>query len=312
MGKLSQPHHEALCNKGGHESGGIVLLSRPHPLPARLLACSLDCLKGESMRSLSTLSYRGRTLYLLLSLVITSSVAQAQTIADAQQLLSKGDRSSVETGIQTIGLVGTAQGVPLLTARIEQGLPEDLLDSAIITLSAIADPAATPTLIKVASHRRPEIRESAMSALAVIGGEGAYEALIKGLSDADDNVRAAAATALGDLGAIEAATPLFNALDHGNLAASGAIGKVTTNGDVPRLLEFVGKLPLHALEPAFLELLRRSDIKSPTKTQVVNRVAELATPEARRFLTDAVGSIGKEMGQPVSRAALRAAKEIPE
>lgn len=236
----------------------------------------------------------------------------AQSVEEATPLLESGERDQVEAGIQMLGLLGTEEAVPPLVERIKAGLPPDLLDAAILTLGAIGNEAGSDTLIMLSRHRRPEVRVGAIGALAVVGGAGAYDALIVALGDADDSVRSAAAEALGALGDGRATPMLFKALDKGNASASNAIGKLTPSDDVPRLLTYVGKLPFYHLSPALQEVLVRKDVKEPAKLNVIQQVAALQTSEARRFLTDAVAAHGKEMGQRVSRAALRAAQEVPQ
>jgi HEAT repeat protein len=239
--------------------------------------------------------------------------AKTQAALDqARKLLASGERDQVEAGIQSLGLLGGAVAVPPLVERIEQGLPADLLEAAVITLMALSQPEAGPVLYELTTHRRPEIRLRALEAISATRPPGAEGALVAALSDSDPRVRSAAAIALGELRASGAMEKLFLALDRGNMEASGAIGKVVPPGEVSRLLGYLGQIPLYSLGPALAEVLQRKDVSEAAKLDVVARLEELGTPEVKSYFNDLIASAGEALPEKLSRAMLRAMQEIAE
>src|SRR5262245_1701317 len=79
-------------------------------------------------------------------------------VEQAKALLGSGEHDTIETGIQSLGLLGTPEAVPPLVERIRAGLPPDLLDTAIVTLMALGQQTAAPVLFDLVTHRRPEVR----------------------------------------------------------------------------------------------------------------------------------------------------------
>ena len=238
--------------------------------------------------------------------------AEAQSIDEAKTKLQSGDRAVVEEGIQTLGLLGTRDAVAPLVARVRQGLPADLLETAIVTLMALGAPDAAEVLFELSRHRRGLIRIRAIEAITALNPPGADRTLMVALSDGDPKVRAAAAQGLGEIGAHNALAKLFHALDKGNLEASGAIGKVVKPAEIERLLYYLGKLPFRSLGPALREVLIRSDVPEKRKLVVVARLAELAPPEIKAYLEDLLATSADGMSARFSRAVLRASQQIAE
>jgi HEAT repeat protein len=236
----------------------------------------------------------------------------AAAVAQARKLMASGEREQVEAGIQSLGLLGGPAAVPPLVERIEQGLPPELLEAAVVTLMALAQPEAGPVLYELSTHRRPEIRLRALEAISATHPAGAETALVAALSDSDPKVRAAAATALGELHASGAMEKLFLALDRGNMEASGAIGKVVPAGEVKRLVGYLGQIPLHSLGPALSEVLQRKDVSEDAKLEIVARLEEVGTPEVKGYLNDLLASAGDALPEKLNRAMLRAMQEIAE
>jgi HEAT repeats len=234
-------------------------------------------------------------------------------IESAKQMMAADNRESVEAGIQSLGLLGTAEAVEPLTARIRQGLPPELLETAIVTLMALGQPNAGPVLYELTAHRRPEVRLRAVEAIAATKPPGGERGLLSALSDADARVRSAAAVGLGDIGASSAAIEkLFLALDRGNMEASGAIGKIVAPNDTQRLTGYLGKVPLRNLGPALAQVLQRKDVPESAKLEVIVRLEETGTPEVRDYLGDLIAGGGETYPPNVSRALLRAMQEIAE
>ena len=231
-------------------------------------------------------------------------------VEQAKTLMSSGERDSIETGIQSLGLLGTADAVPPLVDRIRQGLPPELLDTAIVTLMALGQPTAAPVLFDLTAHRRPEVRLRAIEAIVSLAPKGAEEVLRKALSDQNPQVRSAAALGLGEIKAVGSVEILFKALDHGNFEASAAIGKLVKNDQIPRMLDYLGKTPLQSLGPALGEVLQRKDIGEKDKLAIVSRLQDVGTPEVKNYLGDLMHLAGDKLPQPVSRAIVQAMQEI--
>lgn len=242
-----------------------------------------------------------------------SSIAWAQAPmprAEATQLLDSGDRAQIEAGIQALGLIGDKQALETLSARVRRGLPRDLLLTAVFTIGAMGLPEAGPLLISLTTHRNAEVRARTIEIIAALQPPGSASALMSALSDPDPQVRSVAATGLGDLGASEALDRLFLAQDRGVAEASVAIGKVVKARDVPRLLEYLGRTPLHALAPALKSVLTRTDVDENTRLQVVARLSELATPEVRTFLREVLANSGTQLPARLRSAIGTAAQQI--
>ena len=234
-------------------------------------------------------------------------------IESAKQLMAAKDRGSVEAGIQSLGLLGTPDAVEPLAERIRKGLPPELLETAIVTLTALGQPGAGPVLYELTAHRRPEVRLRAVEAIAATNPPGAERGLLSALSDSDSRVRSAAAVGLGDIHASSAAIEkLFLALDRGNMEASGAIGKIVAPGEAQRLTGYLGQVPFRSLGPALAQVLQRKDVSEGAKIEIVVRLEEVGTPEVKGYLGDLIAAGGESYPPNVSRAMLRAMQEIAE
>jgi hypothetical protein len=233
-----------------------------------------------------------------------------QQVEQAKVLLDSGDRDTIETGIQSLGLLGTADAVPPLVERIRAGLPADLLDTAIVTLMALGQPAAAPVLFDLATHRRPEVRIRAIEAIVALNPKGAEDVLRSALSDQNPQVRSAAALGLGEIKAVGSVDVLFKALDHGNFEASASIGKLVGGEQIPRMLSYLGKTPLQSLGPALGEVLQRKDIGEREKLAIVSRLQDVGTPEVKSYLGDLMHLAGDKLPAAVSRAIVQAMQEI--
>jgi HEAT repeat protein len=232
------------------------------------------------------------------------------TVADAAAMLEARDEGTVRLGIETLGLTGSAEAVRPLAARVRRGLPPELLDLAVDTLVVLARPEAAEILTELAQHRRASVRLKAVTGLAQIRPRGVEGVLSRALDDGDPQVRAAAAVGLGQVGARASVDALFLALDRGVLEAATAIAQLATPPEIDRLLAYVGRLDLATLAPALVEIVARRDVPERKKLDVVARVAELATGEAKRFLGDLAASVPEGSGAAVRRAAEDAALRI--
>lgn len=259
----------------------------------------------------------GNTVALLAALValalpFPATAQRARTnpeVAQAIEQLGGADAAQVRGAIESLGLLGDAAAVEPLSTRIRRGLPPELLDAAVDALMVLGRPEAGPVLFELTGHRRPEVRVRAIQAIGATRPRGADRVLVQALGDGDANVRAAAATALGELGASSAADALFQALDRRLPEAAVALGRVARPAEVTRFLGYLGRLPFDLVTPALREMLQRSELAERSRLEIVQRLAELATPEVASFLgqvasglpagnirraaEDAVGRIGR-------------------
>lgn len=231
-------------------------------------------------------------------------------VEQAKALLASPDHDSIESGIQTLGLLGTPDAVPPLVERIRAGLAPDLLDTAIVTLMALGQPTAAPVLFDLATHRRPEVRLRAIEAIVALSPKGAEDVLRNALSDQNAQVRSAAALGLGEIKATGSVDLLFKALDRGNFEASTSIGKLLRPDQIQRMLSYLGKAPLQTLGPALGEVLQRKDIGDRDKLAIVSRLQDVGTPEVKSYLGDLMHLAGEKLPGPVSRAIAQAMQEI--
>lgn len=231
-------------------------------------------------------------------------------VEQAKVLLASGEHDSIETGIQSLGLLGSPDAVAPLVERIRAGLAPDLLDTAIVTLMALGQPSAAPVLFDLSTHRRPEVRLRSIEAIVSLAPKGAEEVLRNALSDQNPQVRSAAALGLGEIKAVGSVDLLFKALDHGNFEASSSIGKLVPREQIPRMLDYLGKTPLQSLGPALGEVLQRKDIGDREKLAVVSRLQDVGTPEVKSYLGDLMHLAGDKLPPPVSKAIVQAMQEI--
>ena len=68
------------------------------------------------------------------------------------------------------------------------------------------------------------------------------------------------------------------------MSAAKALGRVAKDEHVPRLLAYLGRVPLTTLTPVLDALLTRRDLSEASKLSVVTQLQELGTAEARGYL----------------------------
>jgi HEAT repeat protein len=237
--------------------------------------------------------------------------AEAQVSLDkAAAMLESTDRETVANGIQNLGLLGKSAAVAPMLRRIRRGLPPDLLELAIMTLTALGHKDAGPMLFELAMHRRPLIRTRAVEAIAAVNPPGAESALVAALSDSDSQVRSAAATGLGEVGTKSSLDTLFHALDRGVMESAAAIGKLIPADRVDRLLGYLDRIPFRSLSPAFDQVLAREDVTEKAKLKVIAGLQDLATSEIKGYLVDFLGSAGESASPAIIRAVRSAVQLI--
>jgi hypothetical protein len=235
-----------------------------------------------------------------------SAGVQAE-LAQAQQLLDSDSREEIETGIQSLGLLGIEHAVEPLAARIRRGLPSDLLELAVTTLMAIGQPNAGPVLYELTWHRRAEVRKRVVEAIAATKPAGAEAELLRMLSDEDARVRSAAAVEVGTGHAVER---LFLALDRGNAEASVAIGRLVAPAAVEKLVHYLGRIPFHQMGPALTGVIERRDVPDAKKIELIARLEELGTAEVKSHLSSLLAASGESLTPAVNRAVARAVQQI--
>lgn len=234
--------------------------------------------------------------------------AQEMSFDEAVELVQSSDADSVQLGLETLGARGEARAVAPIAERIRSGLPSELTQFAVTTLGMIGRPEAGPVLIELLSHRQAEVRLAAVEAIAATEARGGGAALVRALDDMDGRVRSAAALGLGQLGHRPAVDTLFTALDRNVLEAATAIGQLATPEHLDRLTANLGRVPFDVLTPAFNELFARRDFAERAKLELVGRLAELATPQVKTYLTDLADQLPNGR---VKAAATDAAERIP-
>ncbi len=238
------------------------------------------------------------------------SLAEAQMSSrDAVRALSGTDSLTAEDLSAAFNALVDSpdrRAIGPISARIRRGLPPEPLQLAIAALGATERREAGELLIELTTHRRAVVRVAALQALQKVSAPGAESALRLALSDADPQVRTTGAIALGAAGSASSLDALCHALERGNMEAAGAIGKLARDEDVDRFLGYIGRVPFAPLTSGFSELLTRSNISDASKTKVIEKVAELATDEARAFLSAMIDVLPSGNTKQTATDAVRA------
>jgi len=242
--------------------------------------------------------------------------------AEVLAKLKSEDMTEVRAGLDDVRLAGKdgASAVPQITALLRGGLPYPLAEAAIDTLGDVGSPDAPDVVAPYARHRDPKVRRAAIRALAKATGGGAVAtsapALRGALSDPDAQVRALAATGLGSLKAKVAVRDLFLALDHHVYEAAVSIGQLCDPADCDALVGRLGKIPFDVVTTGIDQLLFRpaAEVTDDQKIAVVDRVRDLGTRDANKFLKNVQGRWAKTGSVKVRReidAAVMATMSSP-
>jgi hypothetical protein len=240
---------------------------------------------------------------------LDAAPAAAQlSFAEAVVAIDSDSEPQIQSAIESFGMAGEPRAVAPLVARVRRGLPPGLLEQVLDTLAVLGQPEAGPVLFEMLSHRRASIRLRAVQAIATCHPRGADRALVPSLSDSSAEVRAAAATTLGDLGATAALDSLFLAFDRSVPEAGMAIAHLARPQDVERVLGLVGRVPFSQMGPMLIEMLSRDTLAQRSRLEIVARLGEQASAEARTLLEAFAQS--RPATDPVRRAAEAAAARI--
>lgn len=251
----------------------------------------------------------GRTPATAATAVAPAGGATPASIRASVEALESSSVEDLRGAIEALGVSGEPAAVPHLASRIRRGLPPELLDSALDALTALARPTAAPVLGELLRHRRPDVRRRAVAAVIACRGDEAGALLARALDDSDATVRSSAAVGIAELRTRSAMDALFLALERGVSEATVAIGRVGNEGEVERVLGYVGRVPLDVLTPGFQEALVRTDLSERSRLAVVQRLAELASPGVRQFFATVVPLLPSSAGS-IRRAIEEASARI--
>jgi hypothetical protein len=214
--------------------------------------------------------------------------AVALTAASLAELKSD-DVELVRAGLDDARLAGpkAAAAVPQIVLLLRSGLPYPVAEAAIDTLSEIESPEVQ-AFVPYAHHRDAKLRRAAVRALGKVTSVAAVpvatDALRAALADPDALVRATAAIGLGSLKAHAALPDLFLALDHHIYEAAVSIGQLCTGADCDAFVGRMGKIPFDVLTTGIDPMLFRPEVSEDAKVLVVDKVRDVGTGDANKFL----------------------------
>ena len=181
--------------------------------------------------------------------------------------------------------------VPPIAALLRSGRPDAITDRALNALKVLGAANGIDVLVEFTHHRRAGARRRAYQALAAIDDRRVPSLLEPGLRDSDRSIRGAVALALGKVGNRESLDILFKAFERNVVEAAIAIGKLGNNASIARYDEFLGREPLGVMLSGYHEFLRRDDISLEKKSEIVERLGEIAGTMVRRFLQEYAGTL---------------------
>jgi hypothetical protein len=110
------------------------------------------------------------------------------------------------------GLAGALDRIPISPGETGPGQDARAALAGLAVARGIGDSRLAPSILRLADHPSPAVRESAFRALGTAGGSDAPDRLIEGLEDPEAEARTAAAAALGELEHWPAGPSLVRAL----------------------------------------------------------------------------------------------------
>lgn len=164
---------------------------------------------------------------------ILGEIRDRATAVHLVPLLRHGDMRVRRETIRTLTRIGGDEAVGILLQIVETE-DQELRPQALLSLGAMKNPAAIPTLVKLVGRPDPwvkntEMKKEAIKALGEIGSADAVPVLISALKRRPlwrraryNEVRAAAAGALGSIGDPDSAAVLKAATDDGAAAVARA------------------------------------------------------------------------------------------
>jgi hypothetical protein len=211
-----------------------------------------------------------------------------------------------------------------LAELIHEGASDGVTDAVLEALAAHPRAGSIELLAELAQHRRAAARVRAVEAIAKLGarptasvrakapGSRATQALIRALGDSDPGVRGAAARGLGERD--EAAGPaldaLLRAVERGVPEAGRSAGLLAPEAELTRLHAALSARPMQVVLDAYDALLARSSISEAAKLDVIARLGEVASDEAKAFLERLIADKRFAKDSRLERAAIDTAKRI--
>jgi HEAT repeat protein len=226
--------------------------------------------------------------------------------------LKSDDLTVVSAGMDDARLAGpkAAAAVRPIVQWLGAGLPYPMAEAAIDTLADI-DPTEVSAIVPYAQHRQLKVRRAAVRALGKATGKDlplAVATLKAALSDADPQVRAAGALGLGALKAKASVPDLLVALDRHVYEAAVSVGQLCAPAECDALMARLGKLPFDVVTTGLDPLLFRplAEVSDEVKVAIVQKVRDVGTREANRFLKD-IGGRWPRTGSPKVKHEIEAA-----
>lgn len=237
-------------------------------------------------------------------------------IKEAKAALESSEPARIETALVNIRLSGKDGGGRQVTkdlvARLEKGLPRELVKKALEALADLEDPNAVPGCDIYMSHRDSEVRIAALKCLGAAKGPAATKSIRAALGDTDPRVHATAATLLGDVKATDSVGDLIVAFDKGVNEAAVSIGILCApaGGECDQLLNRMKSKPLDVVFSGLQQILARKDVPDEYKKKVITQVRELASGKAREFLEGVKKSMPPGSSKGVTEALDKAIKDL--
>jgi HEAT repeat protein len=185
---------------------------------------------------------------------------------------------------------GAAAVAPAIEQLLKKGTIAAAARAALEALGAIGAPASSAVIRPYLKHRIAEVRRAAARALGSTKGAEAALAFKEGLRSSDGMVRGFSASGLGSLGQVDALPDLFVALDRGVAEAAAAIGMLCGADDCDRFVSKLTRVSFDVMTSGLDPILfRQKPLPDAEVLKIVRRIGDLATPQARRYLTDVAG-----------------------
>ena len=238
-----------------------------------------------------------------------TAVATPAVPADTVARLQSGDEAKIRAALDDVRLAGTGATAlaPHVAAVLDAGVTAALAEAALDTLGELGAASVAESAAAYLHHREAKVRRAATRALAQLPGAAGVQGLRRALSDPDPQVRGLAATGLAKGGPVArvAVPDLFRALTHRVTEAAPAIGQLCAPEDCDTFLGRLGRDPFESMAAGFERMLLRpdADLHEDTKIKAVQRVRDLSTPEANKFLRDLQGQ-WPSSGNPRVKAAI--------
>lgn len=230
----------------------------------------------------------------------------------ALQKLRSGDEGQIRAALDDLRIAGSGAAPAALAVAelLSKGLTEPLTHQAIDTLGDLESPEGSAVLAQYATHRNVVLRRAAVKALTRTRGPSAASALRRALADSDAQVRGNAASGLGGMKGKDAVADLFVALDHKVTEAAASLGQLCDPEQCEQLAGKLGKLPFEVVTSGLEQVLFRpaNDLSDDAKIKVLERLRELGTGEAHRFLRDVESRLPKEASARLRQALAQAVK----